>query len=201
MSDVRVYSLRVGSIRFGGGKEYSISKIIKHELFFAPESYHDIALVVTKFAFNYNRNVKFICIPDEELTSDKLLGFKATVVGFGDTVYRGFLSQKLQQIEVDIVSNDECAQTYANKDKHKIPIGIQECMICANSQYKGRDACQGDSGGPMTVRMNGIDFLIGIVSFGHKCGVDGFPGVYTNVVYYQKWISKVMSRHQKFLLN
>jgi secreted trypsin-like serine protease len=191
--------LKVGSSQFGRGREYSILKIILHELFFAPEFYHDIAIIVTKSAFNFNSRIRPVCIPNQDISSDDLLGLLATVVGFGDTVYKGFFSQTLQQIQVPIVSNRECAQSYANADRRKMPIGIQECMICAGSQYDGRDACQGDSGGPMTVTINGIDFLIGVISFGHKCGSNGFPGVYTNVAYYRKWIFNTIHRHESYV--
>jgi len=45
-------------------------------------------------------------------------------------------------------------------------------------------ACQGDSGGPMSC--NGK--LAGIVSYGAGCAAAGYPGVYTNVSYYNSWI-------------
>lgn len=34
---------------------------------------------------------------------------------------------------------------------------------------------------------------IGVVSWGLECGKD-LPGAYTNVTYYQKWISAIISR-------
>ena len=32
--------------------------------------------------------------------------------------------------------------------------------------------------------------LTGVVSFGIGCGMDGAPGIYTDVRYYLKWIRK-----------
>lgn len=58
-------------------------------------------------------------------------------------------------------------------------------MICAGyMQAGGVDACQGDSGGPLVC--NGT--LAGIVSWGYRCAVPGYPGIYTNVSYYNNWI-------------
>lgn len=61
-------------------------------------------------------------------------------------------------------------------------------MFCSGVRNGGRDACQGDSGGPLTV--NGIQ--IGIVSWGVECGHRKFPGVYTNIALFRKWIDSVL---------
>ncbi|KAF0704192.1 hypothetical protein AaE_015062 [Aphanomyces astaci] len=43
---------------------------------------------------------------------------------------------------------------------------------------KGEDSCNGDSGGPLTIEENGTVRLVGLVSWGVKCGLRGFPGIY-----------------------
>ncbi|CAG2177774.1 unnamed protein product [Oppiella nova] len=170
-----VYSIRIGSNRLSEGQKISVSRIVRHELYFQSESYHDIALIVTKNAIKLDKTVDIICIPGSDISTDQLVGQLGTVIGFGDTYYGGFLSQTLKQIKVEIVSNKDCAQMYDIGDKHNIPIGIQECMICG-SPTGGSDACQGDSGGPMTITISGVHHLIGIVSFGRKCGTVRIPG-------------------------
>ncbi|TEA29905.1 hypothetical protein DBR06_SOUSAS19210002, partial [Sousa chinensis] len=51
----------------------------------------------------------------------------------------------------------------------------------------------GDSGGPLSRHIDGIWIQIGSSSWGTGCGLS-FPGVYTNVTYYQKWITSIISR-------
>ena len=46
---------------------------------------------------------------------------------------------------------------------------------------------QGDSGGPLTVDIAGQHVLIGDVSFGEKCGLEGKYGVYGDVAYFRAW--------------
>ncbi|KAF3837567.1 hypothetical protein F7725_005031, partial [Dissostichus mawsoni] len=51
------------------------------------------------------------------------------------------------------------------------------------------DSCQGDSGGPLVCEDDlGVSYLWGIVSWGERCGMPGFPGVYTEIAHYFEWI-------------
>lgn len=43
---------------------------------------------------------------------------------------------------------------------------------------------QGDSGGPLICHGQ----LAGVVSFGHQCGSQNYPTVYTDVRQYKNWI-------------
>lgn len=59
-------------------------------------------------------------------------------------------------------------------------------MICASAP--GKDSCQGDSGGPAAATINGTKYLIGVVSWGNECALQGYPGIYSNVSYVRSWI-------------
>lgn len=70
---------------------------------------------------------------------------------------------------------------------------LKDTQLCAGG-VKDKDSCGGDSGGPLMFPGKMGNFGVryvqrGIVSFGSKrCGLGGFPGVYTNVAYYMNWI-------------
>ena len=75
--------------------------------------------------------------------------------------------------------------------KFKSSYNVTDNMICAGGP---RDACSGDSGGPLTCtksEMDGQQQLCGIVSWGVNCADTKnrhYPGVYTDVSKYGKWI-------------
>lgn len=58
-------------------------------------------------------------------------------------------------------------------------------MICAGNVEGTKDACVGDSGGPLVLYRN---LLIGIVSWGRKCGEPNSPGVYASVLLLREFI-------------
>merc|ERR1712151_1200266 len=65
----------------------------------------------------------------------------------------------------------------------------KDTMICASREE--RDSCQGDSGGPLIIKGDDAtsDVLIGIVSWGFGCAEPTYPGVYTNVGFFNKFIT------------
>lgn len=91
------------------------------------------------------------------------------------------LPERLLAVNVPIYDHDECHKAYKNYAK------ITETMICAGLKEGGKDSCQGDSGGPLVC--NGK--LVGIVSFGKKCALPEFPGVYTKIAAVRSWIRSV----------
>ena len=60
--------------------------------------------------------------------------------------------------------------------------------ICAGNEKT--DSCQADSGGPMICKDPDTNkyVLSGIVSWGEKCALQKYPGVYSNVAYFRYWI-------------
>ena len=102
-------------------------------------------------------------------------GDPATVTGFGTTGENESTSDQLRAVELPIVNDPFCANTYGSEF-------VAPAMVCAGDTASGgRDACQGDSGGPLAVDTPAGRRLAGIVSFGNGCGRPEFPGVYTEV--------------------
>uniref|UniRef100_A0A673G907 trypsin n=1 Tax=Sinocyclocheilus rhinocerous TaxID=307959 RepID=A0A673G907_9TELE len=107
-------------------------------------------------------------------------GTSCTVSGWGVTrIYSFYLSPILRAVDVAIISS--CQYYYYFR--------VNDNMICAGSRFGGKDACQGDSGGPLIC--DGI--LEGIVSWGIGCALPYYPGVYTKVRNYNRWIDWIIS--------
>jgi secreted trypsin-like serine protease len=56
---------------------------------------------------------------------------------------------------------------------------------------------KGDSGGPLMKEYSDGDnvpyrYLVGLTSFGAKCGTAGSPGVYTKITSYLDWINETI---------
>ena len=65
------------------------------------------------------------------------------------------LSNKLMEVDVPIMSHQECKNAYR---------GVTQNMVCAGYKQGGKDSCQGDSGGPLFVKWYDKVYQVGIVS-------------------------------------
>lgn len=108
-------------------------------------------------------------------------GQMATVMGWGNTDSQSFpyFPDRLREVDVPIVSMDECAISYPGDD-----LGSYFC-----AGIRGKDSCQGDSGGPIIRAMGGRVYQIGVVSYGEGCADQGAPGVYVNLSMSELWDS------------
>ncbi len=111
--------------------------------------------------------IKLNDIPVTELGNKTL-----TVTGFGATSFGGSSSNKLLDVDLQVV---ECAAQFDTPN-----------TICAKAP--NRDSCQGDSGGPLFMD----DVQYGVVSYGYRCA-DTLPGVYTDVQKYRAFIEENVS--------
>ncbi|KAJ9593666.1 hypothetical protein L9F63_014791 [Diploptera punctata] len=174
--------IRVGSsTRDKGGKIYTVDKLIIHAKYNERVNLmYDIALIKVKQPFEFGPTVQPILLNRQRLRP----GMLVTVTGWGHTTMQGELSEILQKIEVPLVPYWECEWLYGKEE-------LTEGVFCAGRA--GYDACQGDSGGPIVYDGH----QIGVVSWGIGCALSGYPGIYTDVAKYRKWIRE-NSGHMRF---
>lgn len=103
-------------------------------------------------------------------------------IGYGDThPRRGRPSQDLLEIEVPVVNINDCNSRNAYNN------AIDDAtMICAGMFQT--DSCNGDSGNPLLDSETGI--IVGVVSFGVRCGSANHPGIYTRVSAYDSYLQE-----------
>ncbi|XP_065343147.1 trypsin-1-like [Cloeon dipterum] len=144
---------------------------------------HDIALLRLNDRVPISANIKPICLPT--VTEEKYVGKIGTASGWGTTQEDGKPSCVLREVDVPVMSNEDCRKTNYTEQM------ITDNMMCAGYPDGQKDSCQGDSGGPfITERADKRFELIGVVSWGNGCARPGFPGVYTRVTRYLDWIEK-----------
>ncbi|KAM4713900.1 complement factor I [Anableps anableps] len=150
---------------------------------YIPSTYeNDIALIkLEKLPYKDkcledNPAVRAVCVP----WTTQLFppNHTCSISGWGRTA-DGRSAQVLLWANVSLISG--CESSY----KHRFKPG----MMCAGDPDGNVDSCQGDSGGPLVCEDElGVSYLWGIVSWGERCGQQGFPGVYTQVAHYFEWI-------------
>ncbi|CAH1637696.1 unnamed protein product [Spodoptera littoralis] len=169
-------------------RNVSIASVIAHPGYTPQSLVDDIALIRLAEPADFSLDsMKPVCLPvTSELQRESLIGQNAVVAGWGVTE-DGLESSVLLSVDLPVISNTDCMTAYRDSLK------LKETQICAGG-VKDKDSCGGDSGGPLMFpgKMGnyGVRYVQrGIVSFGSKrCGLGGFPGVYTNVAYYMNWI-------------
>ncbi|XP_043243267.1 uncharacterized protein LOC122392463 [Amphibalanus amphitrite] len=168
--------------------EHGIAEMMPHEEYNNRTLFNDIAIVKLRTKVDITGTVHPICLPLlPEMRNLELVRQITFIAGWGTTSFKGEASPVLREARVRVHRQQLCKQRYRAL-RHR----LADSQICASAREGGenQDTCQGDSGGPMM--MPGVLtpnwYVMGVVSFGFRCGEPRFPGVYTRVTDYLDWI-------------
>lgn len=170
-------------------KNFPAEKLILHPNYSHDNSLNDIALLRVSDANKMDLKVYTpVCLP---AAGTDYSGKKAWVYGWGALSSGGQSPSKLQELEVTVVSDASAKASYAaNGQGTTLDDAMLAVMVFAGGE-SGKDACQGDSGGPFTYPNpdnSNQHELVGAVSWGLGCAVEGLPGAYAEVSAFRTWV-------------
>ncbi|XP_034450822.1 granzyme A-like isoform X2 [Hippoglossus hippoglossus] len=188
--EIKTVLLGVHSIKANEENSRQVIKVKKrfpHPCYDSAENVNDLMLLKLGKSVKETKTVK--CLKLDDAIKDPAAGTSCMVAGWGRTnnsVKK--MSDVLMSVNVTVVDRVKCNSAEYYNCKPVITSG----MICAGSDGKRiADSCQGDSGGPLMCSGG----LVGVTSFGTKCGLIKKPGVYSYLTEKQlKWIKKTMKK-------
>lgn len=162
---------------------YEVEKTISHEGYIEDSTViaYDIALIRVRRSIQLGPNVKPICLPFGNVP-EPVAGQFLTTAGWGraPTIGRPEIIAK-RGVSIRLWEQSRCSTASS----------MIEGQICAGEGGKGN--CEGDSGGPLMSMFETRRMVVeGIVSYGHNCGNQFMPVVYTRVRSYMDWINSTM---------
>ena len=176
-----------------------VTKLFIHRLYDPKTLNYDVAVIQLDHHVWFNKHVKPACLSpsdwtfeaqQDETTSASPLSRAVVpwgvVSGFGGVSSSGKESLTLRKALVVIANQSACS-----KAMKSISV-ITDAMICAYGPDNG-DTCKGDSGGPLVVLARDRWYLVGVTSWGDKCGTPGRYGVYARIAHpdIYKWIDDI----------
>ncbi|XP_037942637.1 phenoloxidase-activating factor 1 [Teleopsis dalmanni] len=152
--------------------------------------FNDIAIIRLKHKVSFTHFVMPICLPADNEVHPFEPGQMFSVSGWGRTdlfnkYFINIHSPIKLKLRIPLVSRENCTKVL-----EKLGVKLGSKQICAGGEF-AKDTCAGDSGGPLMYfdRKYSRWVAYGIVSYGFtKCGMAGYPAVYTNVAEYLEWI-------------
>ncbi|XP_072292916.1 neurotrypsin [Eucyclogobius newberryi] len=193
-SDPSRYLLRLGDYHTQEQDDFertlSPERIVIHKKYNSQAWDYDIALVRLKgmegSCVAFNPHTSPVCLLESSPKWNKRsVSCVITGWGFTDSEY----SRTLKQALVPLLPSWKCKKRYGARFTSR--------MMCAGSlsEHQRVDSCQGDSGGPLVCQdERGRWVLTGVISWGHGCGNPAFPGVYTRVSKFLRWIDKIINK-------
>jgi secreted trypsin-like serine protease len=195
-----IYNIVVGrnALDCSGGEVIAVKVEVPHPNYDVTTMDHDFMLIFLDGTVTHD--VEFVKLDSSIDLSNEMLetnSTQLTVVGWGvkDTNAAFASSNELMEVDVNLISNEECEQSSGiiNGEEDNYNGKIFDSVMCAKDF--GKDSCYGDSGGPLVLKSNqGTDVQVGVVSWGHGCALKDFPGVYSRVSSTYDWIREMTCR-------
>ena len=158
-------------LRRSGGQRRSIVAKIGHPQFKRSGLQYDLALLALNRPVNNH--------PTLAISSRRPVpGQKLKIAGWGITANKR-TSPQLLATTIFVRQQKLC--------RARFPRFIHNSSFCANSN-RGNDSCQGDSGGPA---LSGRQ-IVGVTSWGRKCGIRKNPGVYALTAAAKRWVKETI---------
>jgi len=188
------YNIRAGSVNWvidlnDHVQDRRLVGIYRHPDYDTDSHVNDIALLKLESPFELDPDsfINAACIPETGKSEEA--GTECAAAGWGTQVEGDSESASLDAMQTVLpivgYDGDECGEN----DE------LQPGMLCAGFTDGSTDTCQGDSGGPLVCRNDDGNYVLGVTSFGRGCANEGYPGIYTDVGQYRRWIASVMRRH------
>ncbi|XP_069030839.1 neurotrypsin [Embiotoca jacksoni] len=191
------YVLRLGDYHTEEQDDFertlSPERIVIHRKYHSQGWEYDIALLRLRGTEGncvaFNPHTGAVCLPEPGNRRERRPA-ACVITGWGitDSEY----SRTLLQAWVPLLPAWKCKKQYGERFTSR--------MLCAGSLSERHrvDSCQGDSGGPLVCQGEGGHWVLtGVISWGHGCGNPSFPGVYTRVSRFLRWIDKVINKPYK----
>ncbi len=134
MSDI---TIRLGEYDFdetndASHTDYKLVEAKMHEAYDPRTFDNDIAVLTLDRTVPFSKRVYPICLPP---SSEAFTNRRAFVVGWGTIYFGGPTSSNVQEVNVRVWDNAECAKNYGELNRN-----VTGKMLCAGEV--GRDACQ-----------------------------------------------------------
>ena len=139
LTDIRI---RAGEYNFDTDREpfpyveRAAKKKVVHPDFNSFTYENDLSLVQLDKPLEFQPHIGPICLPPDQI---ELEGKTATLTGWGRLSEEGIAPSVLQEVKVDIVSNDKCEEMFLKAGRHE---NISDVFICAGFSEGGKDSCQ-----------------------------------------------------------
>uniref|UniRef100_A0A182JN06 CLIP domain-containing serine protease n=1 Tax=Anopheles atroparvus TaxID=41427 RepID=A0A182JN06_ANOAO len=175
-------------------QERKAAEFIIHEGYHVHQKLNDIALIRVEDPVNTSDYIAPICLPlnhtfDEAYSSGGTRYSTVIAVGWGRT-FGEKLSDKKRLAFLRVIPQDECAKSL------RFNTTVLSSMMCTLGNQPGQDVCQGDSGAPLVQNYQRLMYVVGVVSYGPRCGMStDVPGKAMRVSHYLNWILTTIRRY------